>query len=504
MADVMKTPGVYIVEKNALPNSVVEVATAVPAFVGYTEKADNAGNTLRNKPWRISSMAEFKQHFGVGPITSGVVLFSLRKPESTVTPLPYLLTQTTGFYLLYFCMLHFFQNGGGPCFIVSVGGYDPAAGRHIDQDRLMAGIHALVQEQEPTMLVVPEAVLLNHDQCAEVQKEALRHCGDVMKNRIAILDIPDGDQDRSTVPDCVTAFRDSLGNNFLSYGAAYYPWVNTTVVPETDLGVANIEVSSRDALSYGIQADLVSMGLTTAQLAERLAEVEKVKSLDLNAREQVALLTKTLTAISPFFKTIMADMRQRLNALPPGAAIAGIFTMIDNARGVWKAPANVSLNGVVSPTVPISHEQQEDLNVTPQGKSVNAIRAFVGEGTLVWGARTLDGNSLDWRYINVRRTIIMLEESIRLAAKALVFEPNTANTWVTLKSMIENFLVGIWRRGGLAGIKPEDAFGVHIGLGQTMTAQDIHEGILRGTVLVALIRPAEFIEITFQQQMQTS
>ena len=177
---------------------------------------------------------------------------------------------------------------------------------------------------------------------------------------------------------------------------------------------------------------------------------------------------------------------------------------MDNSRGVWKAPANVSLNSVISPAINITHGDQEDLNVTPQGKSINAIRTFVGEGTLVWGARTLDGNSLDWRYVNVRRTMIMLEESIRLATKALVFEPNVALTWVSIKSQITNFLTGIWKRGGLAGTSPGDAFGVFVGLGETMTPEDILEGILRVTVLVALSRPAEFIEITFQQQMQKS
>ncbi|MNY32438.1 Phage tail sheath protein [compost metagenome] len=138
------------------------------------------------------------------------------------------------------------------------------------------------------------------------------------------------------------------------------------------------------------------------------------------------------------------------------------------------------------------------------GKAVNAIRYFVGEGVKVWGARTLDGNSLDWRYINVRRTMLMLEESIKNASKAYVFEPNVANTWVSVRSMINSFLTGIWKRGGLAGSTPEDAFSVHIGLGETMTPDDILEGIMRITILVAISRPAEFIEITFQQQMQKS
>jgi len=96
----------------------------------------------------------------------------------------------------------------------------------------------------------------------------------------------------------------------------------------------------------------------------------------------------------------------------------------------------------------------------------------------------------------------MFEQSLKLAAKEYVFEANDANTWITIKSMARNFLTGVWRRGGLAGASPDDAFSVHVGLGETMTPEDIREGILRMTILVALTRPAEFIEITFQQQMQ--
>ena len=152
----------------------------------------------------------------------------------------------------------------------------------------------------------------------------------------------------------------------------------------------------------------------------------------------------------------------------------------------------------------ITHEEYDDLNVPLSGKSVNVIRMLVGEGIKVWGARTLEGNSLDWRYINVRRTMIMLEESLKNAVRAYVFHPNSAHTWIDIKSMIESFLRSIWKRGGLAGATPEDAFSVHVGLGDTMTPEDILEGVLRVTVLVAIVRPAEFIEITFQQQMQES
>ena len=212
---------------------------------------------------------------------------------------------------------------------------------------------------------------------------------------------------------------------------------------------------------------------------------------------------KSLRTICPLYRGILKDALQTINCLPVSAAMAGIYTMVDNTRGVWKAPANVSIANVVSPTVNLTHEDQEDLNVPLNGKAINAIRLFTGEGIKVWGARTLDGNSLDWRYINVRRTMIMLEESIKNAARAYVFDPNVSNTWVNVKSMISNFLNGIWKRGGLAGAVPDDAYSVHVGLGETMTPEDILEGIMRITVLVAITRPAEFIEITFQQQMQS-
>jgi len=538
----MKTPGVYIVEKNAFPNSVVEVATAVPAFIGYTRRADNAGKSLLNKPWRIGSMAEYHQYFGFGPDPKFAIA-EMTDPNAVAAfhagTKDYLLTQADGSdggrFLLYYGMLHFFQNGGGPCYVVSVGDYSGA----VEADKLMDGIEPLVKEQEPTMLVIPDAVLLSAKNCISVQQAMLQHCGGRMHSRIAILDVWGGQLDRKnpTGVDPIEGFRGALGVNYLDYAAAYYPWVNTTVVQDKDLDYTHI--GNRDVLVQLLMQDLAlpdqlapATPARTAQQWQAVQDVlktdddwtaaitadvnasdktpdQKAKLLDAAALKMAvethkALLNKSLGASSTLFNTILAEAKNRLNLLPPSPAMAGVYTMVDNSRGVWKAPANVSLNGVVSPAVTISNEDQEDLNVTTQGKSVNAIRSFIGEGVLVWGARTLDGNSLDWRYINVRRTMIMLEESCRLAAKAMVFEPNVANTWVTIKSMITNFLTGIWKRGGLAGAVPDDAFSVHVGLGETMTPEDILEGILRVTVLVAISRPAEFIEITFQQQMQKS
>lgn len=205
----------------------------------------------------------------------------------------------------------------------------------------------------------------------------------------------------------------------------------------------------------------------------------------------------------PLLKTIVRAIASNYITLPPSSTIAGVYARVDNDRGVWKAPANVSLNNVVGVTELIDNKEQADLNVdTVAGKSINIIRPFTGKGILVWGARTLAGNDNEWRYVPVRRFYIMAEESIRKATEQFVFEPNDANTWVRIRAMIENFLVQQWKAGALAGAKPEQAFYVRVGLGETMTAQDILEGRMNIEIGMAVVRPAEFIILKFSHKMQ--
>ena len=207
----------------------------------------------------------------------------------------------------------------------------------------------------------------------------------------------------------------------------------------------------------------------------------------------------------PVYKTIINQLRNSMTVLPPSGAIAGVYAMVDANRGVWKAPANVSLVNVVGVTEPIDNKDQEDLNVdVVAGKSINAIRFFTGKGVLVWGARTLAGNDNEWRYISVRRFFNMVEESIKKSTYWAVFEPNDANTWVKVKSMIDNYLIQKWRDGALAGAKPEQAFFVKVGLGVTMTALDILEGRMNVEIGMAVVRPAEFIILKFSHKMQES
>lgn len=519
MATALRTPGVYIVEKNAFPNSVVEVPTAVPAFIGYTKFALNGTKSLHMQPFRISSLADFHQHFGDGPdYTFNVTAEADKtKADTVLGGSGYKIEQAKGKFLLYRCIRMFFDNGGGPCYIVSVGEFEDTPGTEnaIAIADFEAGLETLVREQEPTMIVVPDLMAIPVDpdktktdgkDVYAFQGKIIDHCGYKMQSRFAVLDVHYGwVAPNSPVANPIDLFRSYVSSDFLKFGAAYYPWVFSTIVGATDINYRN--VANGGDLVTMINAEIdkseADKKISAAKAAEFKTEVAKITAADPKPKD-VTVLHNTLQVISPIYVSLVGELRKRLNLLPPSAAMAGIYARVDNSRGVWKAPANVTMGSVVSPAVNLTSEDQEDLNVTLQGKSINAIRSFIGEGTLVWGARTLDGNSQDWRYINVRRTMIMLEQSIKAACKAYVFEPNNANTWVAVKSMINNYLTSKWKDGALVGAKPDEAFDVQVGLGATMTAEEILDGIMNVSVKVAIVRPAEFIVITFQQQMQKS
>lgn len=255
--------------------------------------------------------------------------------------------------------------------------------------------------------------------------------------------------------------------------------------------------------------------LITASLADK-AKIQA--ALDKLNSQIIAAMNSAMSALEnyvmeeennlisniPLFSIIVSKLSQSMNTVPPSGAIAGIYAQTDATRGVWKAPANVSVNSIIGLTDDINDKDQENMNIHETGKSINAIRKFTGRGNLVWGARTLAGNSNDWRYVNVRRLANMIEESVKKACMQFVFEPNVAQTWVNVKGMIENYLTTLWNDGALAGAKPEHAFFVAVGLNQTMSAQDILEGKMIVKIGYAPSRPAEFIILEFKQMQQKS
>lgn len=655
----IKTPGVYVNEIPSFPPSIAQVATAVPAFIGYTQKATKLQEgDLNLVPTKIRSLVEYNLYFGFGP-DPGITEVNI-DANNVVTKV----VRTTTYYL-YDSIRMFFLNGGSVCYICSIGISETATGYL--EAHFTNGLNAIRKYDEPTLLLFPDAVLLPAANFYTVQKAALQQCND-LQDRFCIFDLLEN-------PDWNTGineFRNNIGMQFLNYGAAYSPYLNTnlglnvvfknlaTTVKQagvtinfknltTSLDVQNsiesyVRLISDTAVINGAVSSLLTNGNKTLQqqwqflVNDYQASFNSAGPSDIEGRFQalisfiytvanlvddwavnlqgnyaglglkqdvqglivnslrdtmtkllaydqaaettlgggtdyfggrnptIALFTaatqwgttftslpaadatifgagpaeatrrqtalpafstlfnqidvaisqilnlvstyetnyeQSLVLIHPVYKQIVSAVQNTQSSLPPSGAVAGIYATVDGIRGVWKAPANASINGVSGLTFSIDDAIQNDLNIdTVSGKSINAIRAFTGRGILVWGARTLEGNSNDWRYISVRRLYIMVEESVKKAANQFVFEPNDGNTWVRVRAMIENYLTNLWRLGALAGSKPEQAFYVKVGLGQTMTFNDILEGRMIVEIGMAPVRPAEFIILRFSQIQQ--
>ena len=181
-------------------------------------------------------------------------------------------------------------------------------------------------------------------------------------------------------------------------------------------------------------------------------------------------------------------------AIPPSGSMIGIYARSDNTRGVHKAPANEVVRACVGLDCDFNKGEQDILN--PKG--VNLIRSFPGMGIRVWGARTASSDG-SWKYINVRRLFIFIEESIKANTNWAVFEPNDETLWVRVKRTIDVFLTGLWRNGSLAGTSTDEAFFVNVGR-DTMTQDDIDNGRLICVIGVAPVKPAEFVIFRISQK----
>jgi hypothetical protein len=187
-------------------------------------------------------------------------------------------------------------------------------------------------------------------------------------------------------------------------------------------------------------------------------------------------------------------LSKRTEAFPPSGAIVGIYARTDSERGIQKAPANEIVRGAMDLTVNYGQGEQEVLN--PVG--INLIRAFTGRGIRVWGARTLSSNAL-WKYINVRRLFIYVEQSIKTNTNWVVFEPNGTVLWERVVSTITGFLSTLWRNGALAGDSTGEAFYVECGK-STMSQDDIDNGRLICNIGIAPLKPAEFVIFRITQK----
>jgi phage tail sheath protein FI len=463
-----KTPGVYVEDIPVLPPSVAEVETAIPAFVGYTEKASKHSSDLTLKPTLISSMVEYEDLFG----DCAFDIIGIEIETNAKSFITNRFTLPTAKYILWYAMKMFFDNGGDKCYVVSVGRYQvvPVIDNKGDGSAntanafgLLDGINALKNEDKPTLLLVPEAVHLEARQYQNLMQAMLQQCAE-LQDRFCIFDLYDGTVKLNRTQ--LTANRAFFGNRHLKYGAAYYPFLET-------------------GMSYKVKTDKSNV----------VVKVDGAAKTTLNTIR---------SSKSKAYKFVLRKLEEAYVTMPPSAAVAGIYAASDKSRGVWKAPANLPINNTKGPLVGIDNRYQGMLNTDPTaGKSINAIRSFKGKGTVVWGARTLAGNDNDWRYIPVRRFFISVEESLKQSTHWAVFEPNDANTWLKVRGIIEAYLFQKWRQGALTGRKPEDAFYVRCGLGETMSAQDIVEGRMIVEIGMAMVRPAEFVVCKFSHSLQS-
>lgn len=467
-----KTPGVYIEEIPKLPPSIASVETAIPAFIGYTEKAQwKEENDLRNRPWRIESLLQYEQFFGYpDPEKESLsVAFTSSGPRVEVNGKVDETKRSK--FLMYYSLQMFFDNGGGPCWITSVGDYQATGGIILAED-LKKGLDEVAKINEVTLLSFPDAINLDTEtDYYDVYDSAIDQCVD-LGDRFTVLDVYHSIDNGDLWQADVQLLRDTLSGTIdnLKYAAVYFPRLFTGV--NFNYKMPGDQTKDNDAAVT-----------ITGGAAGTLAELKTINNA------QYFQAKSAITNISML--------------LPASSAMLGIYAQVDNARGVWKAPANINIDNVIRPQYLVTHQQQEGLNVDAKdGKSINVIRKFEGRGpAIVWGARTLAGNDNEWRYISVRRYFNMVEESTKNATEQFVFEPNDRNTWIRVKSMIENYLTLQWKSGALMGTTTREAFFVKVGLGETMTEQDIWEGRMIVEIGLAVVRPAEFIILRFMHKM---
>ncbi|KAA3613657.1 MAG: phage tail sheath family protein [Calditrichaeota bacterium] len=551
-----KTPGVYVEEISTLPPSVAGVSTAIPAFIGYTEKHDAGAGVPVVK--RIDTFLEFETLFGRAPLSNFTITAEASAEDETAYEVVGVAKDAVDFqFLLYYSLNLYFKNGGGSCYVVSIGDYDSTPGKaHYSQ-----GLQELEKEDEPTLILLTDAVNLDATDYYDLCKQSLAQCKK-LGDRFSIFDVLEG-------TDKVEPFRNGIGSNYLMYGAAYTPYLQSTInyrfddntvkinglsaasswskefagseagngiivaftgSSETNPSVKIINGDAADAVTFerdDVQLTIRGVnGKTGSAIATAWESFADAGGFSINLAgdgsgnvahtnnafvdlenqsdsDGGVFLNSILSSNTSLYNQIRKQLMKQRVVMPPSSAIAGIYASVDRNRGVWKAPANVSVSGVIGPVVKITHAEQERLNVNPAaGKSINAIRAFAGKGTMVWGARTLAGNDNEWRYISVRRLFNMIEESTQKATSFAVFEPNDATTWLKVKAMIESYLYGLWEQGALAGPTPESAYFVNVGLGKTMTTQDILEGRMNVEIGIAAVRPAEFIILRFSHKLQ--
>jgi len=228
-------------------------------------------------------------------------------------------------------------------------------------------------------------------------------------------------------------------------------------------------------------------------------QTQRVKDLNLTTSSYAVMYYPWVRVANPLYNAETNSNVAKTILVGPSAFAAGMWSKIDGRRGVWKAPAGVetALLGVQGLQYLIEDGEQDQLN--PLG--VNCLRKLPSYGAVIWGSRTLSTKANpEWRYVPVRRTAIMIEQSVYDGIQWAVFEPNDHRLWSSLRLNIDSFMNGLFRAGAFQGEKASDAYFVRCGLGDTMTQADIDRGQVIVTIGFAPLKPAEFVIVRIQQK----
>lgn len=334
----------------------------------------------------------------------------------------------------------FFNNGGSYCYVVNVG----------DQGSLADGLRVLEQTDAISIVVSPGF------EDVDSYEQLISHC-ERRKDRFAILETPPDVSNVNQMATVATSAPTASGS--------------PASAPPADGGA-------------GAGAGRAARGTTGAADASAASPAPPKRPRNTN---YAAVYYPRILVADPLAPTVSGQPRPR-NYISPSGHMAGIYARSDAARGVHKAPANEAVRGALGLEQLLTRGDQEILN--PAG--VNVIRFFAAEGIRAYGARTLDLSSSEWKYINVRRIFIMLEQSIARGTQWVVFEPNDASLWKAIRRDVTAFLSLIWRSGALMGRTADEAFFVKCDE-ETNPPESIEAGRVVIMIGVAPVRPAEFV-----------
>ncbi|QRR07658.1 phage tail sheath family protein [Burkholderia sp. MS455] len=486
MSETYAVPGVYVTESNALALSIQSGETAVPVFVGLFNAIHPAKADAPLACVRIESWLDFTQQFG--PSDRITVDGSTGKVNATS-------------YVGSYSVRLYFENGGGPCYVLSLDRGD------LENDNVLAHIApAIEQYPDITLLcwcefITPEIDKKIYDQLNPLLGASATSGGNRGMFLLADAGVSGAPDQPSTWTFQVPAVSER------TQVATYFPAVHTGYSRDYSghvaRGVRLHPNEDQKATLKDAHVELSPDGFVTFDKI-----LEKAAGL--------ADLSKVVKFINGALNTYLLDSQKTEEPviLRASVAMAGVYARVDRDRGVWKAPANVGLMGVKElVAVGLNKNEEfvqpirvdESLNAKLVDAKINAIRTFRDQGAMVWGARTMvDPHQTNWLYVPVRRLFNTVERDARAALRTVVFEPNSAVTWEAVRGALDHYLNALWRQGALQGDTPTQAYFVRVGLGTTMTQDDINNGKMIIRMGLAAVRPAEFIVLELTQDVATA